>query len=351
MPLTFSTLPDLLAHGFDTVIDVRSPAEFAIDHVPGAINLPALSNEERAEVGTIYKQVSAFKARKVGAALVARNVASHLEGPLRDMDGAWRPLVYCWRGGQRSGSFAAILSQIGWRAETISGGYQTYRRMVYANLYGDPAPHRLILLDGYTGTAKTALLHLLQDQGVQIIDLEGMARHRGSLLGAMKDGQPAQKAFETALAMTLCELDPMRPTLVEAESSKIGQIIIPPTLWGAMQTAPRITITAPLAARAAFLQTAYADLSENRDKLRDRLQPLRHVRGHALVDEWEALLDAGDGPGLASRLMADHYDPAYARSRAAHPRHDLGQVRAETLDQAGLEQAAKAVQALITQSS
>ena len=173
MPLKLTTLKQVFQAPFDTVIDVRSPAEFAEDHIPGAISLPALGNEERARVGTIYTQDTPFKARKIGAALVARNVAAHLDGPLADKPGGWQPLVYCWRGGQRSGSFASILSQIGWRAQTIEGGYRSYRRLVVQAMHEEALPHRLILLDGNTGTAKTELLALL-------------AAHRGSLFGGVE---------------------------------------------------------------------------------------------------------------------------------------------------------------------
>jgi len=258
MPLTFATLSDILAHGADTVIDVRSPAEFAEDHIPGATNLPALSNAERAEVGTIYKQVSPFKARKVGAALVARNVAAHLQGPLADKQGGWQPLVYCWRGGQRSGSFASILQQIGWRADTVTGGYQSYRRLVAGMLHDTPLPHgKLILLDGNTGTGKTALLAKLRDRGVQTLDLEGMANHRGSLLGAMDAAQPAQKAFESRIAAALTGCSPDKPVVLEAESSKIGRLSLPPSLWTAMCAAPRIMVTASLQTRAAKSRAAH----------------------------------------------------------------------------------------------
>ena len=140
MPVTLHSLCDLGALPFDQVIDVRSPAEYAEDHLPGAISLPVLSDAERARVGTIYVQEDRFLARKIGAALVARNAAAHIEGPLADRDGGWRPLVYCWRGGQRSGAFTGILQQIGWRAETIAGGYRSYRRLVVAALYDSPFP-------------------------------------------------------------------------------------------------------------------------------------------------------------------------------------------------------------------
>lgn len=347
MPTTFDTLSDLLAHGFDTVVDVRSPAEFAEDHVPGAINLPALSNVERAQVGTIYKQVSPFDARKMGAAMVARNVADHVDGPLANKDGGWRPLVYCWRGGQRSGSFASILSQIGWRADTIKGGYQTFRRLVNKALYDDPVPHRLVLLDGYTGTAKTALLDRLKARDVQVLDLEGLAGHRGSLLGATAAGQPSQRGFETALAVGLLALDPARPVVVEAESSKIGKITLPPSLWSAMLAAPRIVIDAPLTARAAFLTSAYADIIVDPDEVARRLAPLRNVRGHTIVDGWIDLLRAGEFNDLATALMTDHYDPAYAKSRRIDERDVIATVRTETLDEAGQNHAADAVLAAL----
>ncbi|MEO0752685.1 MAG: tRNA 2-selenouridine(34) synthase MnmH, partial [Pseudomonadota bacterium] len=250
-------LSDLDTLPFDTLIDVRSPSEYAEDHIPGAINLPVLSDEERALVGTEYKQISPFTARKRGAALVFRNAATHIETQLAHHDGAWRPLIYCWRGGQRSGAFGWMLREIGWRADTVQGGYKAFRRLVVRALYTDPLPHNLILLSGYTGTAKTDLLTRLTTRGVQTLDLEGMANHRGSLLGDHSTPQPSQKAFETALAMALTRLDPARPVLVEAESSKIGQLIVPPSLWAAMTTAPMITVTAPLEARARYLAAVY----------------------------------------------------------------------------------------------
>jgi tRNA 2-selenouridine synthase len=317
MKTSFASLTDILDHGFDTVIDVRSPAEFAEDHVPGAINLPALSNDERARVGTIYVQEAPFKARKIGAALVARNVAGHLDGPLKDISGSWQPLVYCWRGGQRSGSFASILSQIGWRTKLIEGGYQSYRNLVHDVLYKYAVPHRLILLDGNTGTAKTDILHRLRGLGVQVLDLEGLANHRGSLLGSMAGGQPAQKGFETALACELARLDPTRPVILEAESSKVGERFVPPTLWAAMKAASRIEIDAPLNARARYLADAYVDISADTAGLTTKLEILRRHRG-GLVDGWLALLRAGEFEALARMLMDEHYDPTYRSGRTRH---------------------------------
>ncbi|MEO0369855.1 MAG: tRNA 2-selenouridine(34) synthase MnmH [Pseudomonadota bacterium] len=312
--INLRALSDLDALEFDTIIDVRSPSEFAEDHIPGAINLPVLSDEERALVGTEYKQISPFTARKRGAALVFRNAAGHIETALSHHDGAWRPLVYCWRGGQRSGAFGWMLREIGWRSETIEGGYKAFRRLVVRALYDDPVPHRILLLAGYTGTAKTDLLARLTQMGVQTLDLEGLANHRGSLLGDRADPQPSQKAFETRLAMALARLDPTRPVLVEAESSKIGQRLLPPTLWAAMQAAPVITLKAPLEARARYLAAAYKDILADKRVLLEKLDLLRQFRGHAVVDGWHTLSAAGDDVALCRALAEDHYDPAYASS-------------------------------------
>ncbi|CUH81341.1 tRNA 2-selenouridine synthase [Tritonibacter multivorans] len=343
MSLTFSSLAQMLAHGHDTVIDVRSPAEYAEDHVPGAINLPVLNNEERAEVGTIYVQDSPFKARKLGAALVFRNAANHIEQHLSHHDGAWRPLVYCWRGGQRSGSFTWMLQQIGWRADVVQGGYQTYRRMVHRAVYEDALTHRLVLLDGFTGTAKTEILTAVARQGGQVLDLEAMAGHRGSLLGERPGGQPSQKAFESRIACALAGMDPERPVLVEAEANKIGARSIPPTVWEAMKHAPRLDVEAAFEARCDYLLRAYEDILSNGPKLSEKLDQLRAHRSNALVDQWQAFIAEGDKAALTASLMRDHYDPAYRKARGRYPVQSLGSVVTESLNDTGIEAAATQV--------
>ncbi len=337
MPNRYETLQDMMAHDYDTVIDVRSPAEFAEDHIPGAINLPVLSNAERAEVGTIYVQDSPFKARKLGAALVFRNAANNIETSLSHHDGGWRPLVYCWRGGQRSGSFSWMLSQIGWRAGLVEGGYQSYRRLVYSYLYDQELPFRLIALDGYTGSAKTELLQRVRGLGGQVLDLEGLANHRGSLLGGMAQPQPSQKGFESALPQALLQMDPDRPVLVEAESSKVGERIIPPSLWRAMKQAPRVEVQAPVEARCRYLTQAYDDILSDGEMLREKLGYLRGHRANAVIDHWFDLIAGGDKAALTLALMQDHYDPAYQKSRritgaASIADLDLGQMAEVDLD-------------------
>jgi tRNA 2-selenouridine synthase len=329
MAITLTRLTDLAAHGFDDIIDVRAPAEFAEDHLPGAISLPVLDDDERARVGTIYKQVSPFTARKLGAALVARNAARHLEEVLADRPGGWRPLVYCWRGGQRSGSFALILGQVGWRVETIAGGYKAWRGLVVQALCDAPPPPRVIVLDGNTGSAKTELLALLSAQGVQVIDLEGLANHRGSLFGAMGP-QPGQRAFDGRLAMALAALDPSRPVVVEAESAKVGECRLPPRLWRAMCEAPRIVLEVPVAARAAYLTRAYGDLTADPARLAGILDQLRPLHPAEVIARWQALAATGGFAELAQELMQRHYDPRYQkhRSRMAVP---VTTVQAESL--------------------
>ncbi|WP_137111761.1 tRNA 2-selenouridine(34) synthase MnmH [Rhodobacter sp. SY28-1] len=315
MAITLTSLTDLATHGFDDIIDVRAPAEYAEDHLPGAVSLPVLDDEERARVGTIYKQVSPFSARKIGAALVAKNASIHLQGPLAEKGGGWRPLVYCWRGGQRSGSFATILGQIGWRVETLVGGYKTWRSLVVREVYDTPVRAPVVVLDGNTGSAKTEVLNLLPQFGVQVIDLEGLARHRGSLFGNV-GVQPSQKAFEGALALALAGLDPTRPVVVEAESSKIGNCRLPPEIWKAMVAAPRVSIAAPRSVRAEYLARAYADLTAETDRLAATVGLLRPMHAAEVIEGWLALAAAGDHAELADSLMERHYDPRYGKHRA-----------------------------------
>ena len=334
MTVQLTSLTSLRALPFDDIIDVRSPAEFAEDHLPGAVSCPVLNNEERASVGTIYVQQSKFRARKVGAALLARNAARHLEEALADRDGSWRPLVYCWRGGQRSGSFAMILSQVGWRADTIEGGYRSYRRAVVDAMYDTPLPHRLILLDGNTGTAKTAFLAELAGAGHQVVDLEGLAQHRGSVFGG-RGGQPSQKRLESGLAMALAGMDPARPVILEAESSQIGNLNVPPAVWTAMRAAPRLRIVAPLAARARYLAGAYADIVADPVRLDATLDKLIPMQGRERVAAWKALGREGAFEALAAALMEHHYDPRYAKQRERVGSETRGQISVDDLTASG----------------
>jgi len=319
--------------GFDSIIDVRSPSEFRDDHMPGAINLPVLDDAQRAEIGTIYKQINPFQAKRSGAALVAQNIAGHLQADLADKDRDWRPLIYCWRGGQRSGAMAKIFSDIGWHSAVIAGGYKSYRKAVLDDLDHRPAKFRLIVLSGPTGTAKTHILRTAADNGLQVLDLEGLANHRGSLLGSEPGSpQPAQRLFESRLCAALQDFSPDRPVFVEAESNKIGQIHVPSALWASMRQAHRVSLTAPIEARIAFLQRDYRHIIDQHDHLIELLAGLRQRYSAATFDIWESAIKAGDWHSFVHNLLETHYDPSYARSSASRPLTDILTLNATTLD-------------------
>jgi len=332
---------------YDLVIDVRSPGEFAEDHLPGAVNLPVLTDAERAEVGTIYVQESRFKARRLGAAYVAKNIGRHLETALADRPGGFAPLVYCWRGGMRSNAMATILDQVGWPTTVLAGGYRTYRRHVTARLYDGELGLNFILLDGQTGTGKTEMLGRLAARGLQVLDLEGLAAHRGSLFGALAgQPQPSQKLFESRLLAALDALDPARPVIAEAESSKIGDRMIPPALWTRLAHAPRIELVAEPQERARYLVAAYGDIVRDRAALDAAFERLPVYPSQARLAGWRALADAGQFVELAQALMTLHYDPAYDRARKKQDRALLAVVPIAPTEPVGAEQVADTVAGL-----
>lgn len=331
---------------FDEVVDVRSPAEFAIDHVPGSVNCPVLSNEERARVGTTYKQVSPFEARKMGAALVARNVAHHVETHFASRDPAWKPLIYCWRGGKRSGAMTLVLREIGWDAAALEGGYQSYRRAMLAQLDVLPARFGYRVICGPTGSGKSRLLQKLAARGAQVLDLEELARHRGSVLGDLPgDPQPAQKMFESLVWSALRGFDPSRPVFVEAESKRIGALRVPEALLGCMRKAICVRVDAPAAERVRFLIDEYRHFLVDPAWLKTQLLRLTALHSKATVARWLAQIDAGEWQDLVGDLLAAHYDPAYARSmRTNYPGVvDATALDAVHLDDAGFERNAEAL--------
>lgn len=335
-------------HGFDTLIDARTPAEFAIDHIPGAVNYPVLDDEERRIVGTLYKQVGAFEARRVGGAMVAANLARHLRGPLADRPEGWKPLVYCWRGGLRSGSMTHWLRLVGWDAQQLAGGYKAWRRHVIDTIAQQAPQLQLFVVCGATGTAKTRLLHVLASQGEQTLDLEGLARHKGSLLGALPDvPQPSQTAFETAIASVLEGLDSTRPLYIEGEGRRIGRLTVPIALVERMRNSPCIEVRASVAARVEFLLRDYAYLGEQPQWLADQLNPLKPLHGNETIAAWQAMAQTHQLPQLFEALATQHYDPSYARSNRSYFRAwDARQVvDAPDLSPHGIEAVARALMA------
>ena len=297
---------------YDTIIDVRSPAEYALDHIPGAVSAPVLSDEERAQVGTLHKQASAFDAKKVGAALVATNIARHLTGIFHSQPKAWRPLVYCWRGGQRSGSMTEIFTRIGWKAAQLEGGYRAYRSHVRARLDALPAGLDFHVVCGVTGSGKTRLLRSLAGAGAQVLDLEEIARHRGSVLGSVPgEAQPSQKLFESLLCRALAGFSPDHPVFVEAESKKIGAVQVPEVLMDRMRASPCVRVEIDLTLRVALLKEEYAHFLADSDALGVQLDCLAGLHGKERIAEWKRLASSGAWDTLVARLLNEHYDPAY----------------------------------------
>ena len=304
---------------FDELIDVRSESEFAEDHIPGAINCPVLNDQQRVEVGTVYKQVSSFDAKKIGAALVSENIARHLRERFHDKPRDWKPLVYCWRGGGRSGALAHVLTQIGWHAGRLDGGYKAYRRAVIDDLALLPAPFDWRVVCGVTGTGKSRLLIALQAAGAQVLDLEVLAAHRGSVLGNLPgEPQPPQKLFESRVWHALREFDLSRPVFVESESKKIGVLRVPEALIAAMWAGKPVVLEAPMAVRVALLKEDYAHFLHDTALLAKQLDCLAGLHGREVIANWNALAQEQRWDALTEALLTRHYDPSYTRAITKH---------------------------------
>ena len=300
---------------FDSILDARTPDEYKLDHIPNAINTPTLNNEERILIGTTYKQVSAFEAKKRGGALAARNIAMHIEALFMDKPKNWKPLVYCWRGGNRSGSMVTILRAIGWQAQQLEGGHKAYRKLVVESLETLPAQYTFRVIGGATGSGKSALLNELAKQGAQVLDLETLAQHRGSVLGRFADTpQPTQKWFDSQLADTLRRFDTSKPVFVEAESKKIGQIALPESLMAAIRSAPLWEVQAPINSRVEYLLQDYAEYVEHPERLKQQLSYLLPLFGRETLNQWFNAIDAGNFADITQTLLLEHYDPLYQRA-------------------------------------
>ena len=300
---------------FDTIIDARSEGEFAEDHLPGAVNWPTLNDEERISVGTTYKQVNAFEAKKRGAAMAARNISRHIERDVIDKPKDWMPLAYCWRGGKRSGSLSLVLDQIGFRVTLVEGGYKAFRAALVQDI-----PRLAALLDwrvvcGTTGSGKTRLLQALALEGAQVLDLEALASHRSSVLGALPGlAQPSQKRFDTLVWDALRQFDPARPVYVESESKKVGNVAVPASLIESMRRSPCLNLQLPDEHRVALLMEDYDFFVADATHFCERLGALTEIRGKAVVEGWQTRVLAGQIAPVVQELLSLHYDPVYLQS-------------------------------------
>ena len=317
MSLTTLSATEVIArlHEFDSVIDARSEGEFEEDHLPGAVNWPTLNNDERRDIGTLYKQVNAFEAKKRGAAIAARNIASHIEREVINKPRDWKPLAYCWRGGQRSGALSLILSQIGFRVTLLEGGYKAFRAAVVHDIPRLVGTLEWRVVCGTTGSGKTRLLQALAAQGAQVLDLEALANHRSSVLGAIPGlAQPTQKRFDTLVWDALRGLNTTRPVFIESESKKVGNVSVPPSLIEAMRQSPCLNLVLPDAERVALLLEDYAFFVQDIEHFCERLQVLAEFRGKVVVAGWQASVRAGNIAPVVQQLLTQHYDPVYLQS-------------------------------------
>lgn len=304
-----------ILNSFDAIIDVRSPAEFAEDHLPGAINLPVLSDAERIEVGTHYKQTSPFAAKKLGAAMVARNIAVHIENSLLNHPKQWKPLIYCWRGGSRSGAMTHVLRSIGWPALQLEGGYKAWRGQVLADLERLPVRFSYRVICGRTGSGKSRLLDAMEKNGQQVLDLEKLAAHKGSVLGDLPgEPQPSQKYFDSCIWLALSTFDPSRPVYVEAESKKVGSLRVPEALIQIMRDSPCHEVMLPQPLRVQLLSEEYVHFMENQSLLFNRLDCLKELHSRERIEHWKSLAQQQKWDEFVTDMLQAHYDPAYTRS-------------------------------------
>lgn len=317
MSLTILNAAEAVAqlYTFDTIIDARSEGEYAEDHLPGAENWPTLNNEERKMIGTLYVQVNQFEAKKRGAAIAARNIAMHIEREVLDKPKEWRPLAYCWRGGKRSGALSLILDQIGFRVTLVEGGYKAFRAAMLLDMQAKVAALHFQVVCGTTGSGKTRLLHALAAAGAQVLDLEALANHRSSVLGAIPgQPQPTQKRFDTLIWDALRQFDPSRPVFVESESKKVGNVAVPASLVERMRASPCLDLTLPIEERVALLLEDYAFFVKDSRHFCDRLDVLATFRGKAVVEAWKTQVLQGHFEPVVRDLLTQHYDPVYLQS-------------------------------------
>ena len=297
---------------FDMIIDVRSPVEYGDDHLPKAINLPVLSDEQREDVGTVYSNVPS-SARGIGASIITRNISRIIHTHFLNMSRDTKILVYCWRGGLRSKSLAIILNQIGFHnVILLNGGYRSFRKHVRESLPHLINQHEYIVLAGRTGTGKTLFLDCLREKGENVLDLENIAKHKGSVLGAyVSSEQPGQKLFDMTLWNNLRKMKPGIPIWVEKEGRKIGSLLVPKELSNVIDTSKRVNLYVGLERRVEFLLTDYQWLLQNPILLIVALEKLTKHSGKKKVKVWKQMVEDKEFYELVTSLLKEYYDPLY----------------------------------------
>jgi tRNA 2-selenouridine synthase len=336
-------LTDALAGRYAIVVDARSEREYAQDHLPGAINLPVVDNEQYAEVGTTHK-TDKHRAYQIGVSYALKNMSRAIDELISEHPKDARMLVYCFRGGKRSKLWLDSLATIGYRVDRLPGGWKAYRAWVRDQLEELPRRFRYNVLCGPTGCGKTRLLTALESVGAQALDLEALAQHHGSLIGDLPGvPQPTQKWFDSLLVSKLTKFDPKLPVWVESESKKIGAIQLPDSLLETFRNGDIFALEAPMSERVRLWREDYAHFESDPDSLITRLRHLRPLIGGDEFVLWEKLAAERRMPELFARLMEAHYDPAYARSIGRNfPQYpDAPRVNVESLDMRALVELAR----------
>jgi len=309
-----SMLRGALDGQYALVIDARSQREYAEDHLPCAVNLPVVDNDEYAEVGTTHR-TDTHRAYVIGVSYALRNISRSIDDLVTRYPKDARMLVYCFRGGKRSKLWFDALSTIGYRVDRLPGGWKAYRAWVRDQLDELPRKLRYHVLCGPTGCGKTRLLSALESVGAQVLDLEELAQHRGSLIGDIPGvAQPTQKWFDSLVVERLRRFDPAQPVWVESESKKIGAIQVPSSLLETMHGARLFSLNAPMAERIALWREDYSHFEADLVSMMERLKFLRPLVGGEEFARWERLAKERRATELFQRLMEAHYDPAYSRS-------------------------------------
>ncbi len=299
------------------ILDVRAPSEYRRGHIVGALSLPLFSDEERAAVGTTYVRKGEQAAIVQGLGYVGRHMEALATEALASASPQGEVIVYCARGGMRSQSVAWLLETVGLRVRWLEGGYRTYHR----EMQQIPLQYRLVVLGGGTGCGKTEVLREMAEIGGQVVDLEALACHRGSVFGAIEgQTQPSGEHFLNLLGEAFAPLDPARWVLVEGESAFIGHCALPPQFWHRMQQAPYITYTIPQADRLRRIVADYA--SQGAEALKQAFGVLRKRMGAVRSREAMEALDRGDYL-YAARLALDYYDKAYHKTNPINPVWEL----------------------------
>lgn len=311
---------DDLIYEDEILIDVRSPAEFAEYRLPGAVNIPLFSNEERAKIGTIYKQKSREEAVEVGLSIYAPKLPAFFKKvkELKEENPNKRIVVYCWRGGMRSKSVTGTLGLVGIECYQLEGGIRSFRKNVQESLAKEVAKKRdYLVMAGHTGTRKTEILHVLKEKGYPVLDLEELAGHRGSLFGQIGVEPKSQKQFEYELVTRLHQLKDFPYLIIEAESKRIGHIVLPDFIIEGKEKGRRIELEHPFWSRVEHIYQTYQPQKYG-EQVKEALQLIRKYLSHDLKVELDDLLEQEDYKLIVARLLEHYYDPKYSHAASTY---------------------------------